>query len=61
MKKLVRILSLSLMLSGIGMLALPTLAEAACCEGGDGSRCCGQCCESSPTGCSAGPCIQDVT
>ncbi len=54
--KLVRILSLSLLLSGIGMIAMPTIAEAACCSGG-GSTCCGDCCEASSTGCSAGPCV----
>lgn len=56
MKNLVRVVSLSLLLSGIGMIAMPTLAEAACCSGG-GSTCCGDCCEGSSTGCSAGPCV----
>ncbi len=60
MKKLVRILSLSLMLSGIGMLALPSLAEAACCTAGNGSECCGQCCSAGPESCSAGPCVKEI-
>ena len=38
----------------VGML--PNDAVAACCDAGNGDRCCGQCCSAGPDSCSASPC-----